>query len=142
MSSTKTLPRGLRNCNPGNLRCSAVRYKGECAEGDSAGFRRFESVAYGYRAMFVLLHTYALRYGCRTIEAMILRYAPPSENDTAAYIRRVSRASGIDARARVDTLDGAVMQPIVCAMSAVENGVAACVADVRSGWAMFAEEYL
>lgn len=135
--SCKSLPRGLRNNNPGNIRRSAVRYKGECAEGDGDGFRRFESMAYGYRAMFMLLHTYALRYGCRTIEAMISRYAPPSENDTAAYIRRVSRSVGIDARTAVDTTDGTVMPRIVGAMSAVENGTPARMDDVQAGWGLF-----
>lgn len=135
--SCKSLPRGLRNNNPGNIRRSAVRYKGECAEGDGDGFRRFESMAYGYRAMFVLLHTYALRYGSHTIEAMISRYAPPLENDTQAYIRRVSRSAGVDARAAVDTTDGIVMPRIVGAMSAVENGIPADEADVRAGWELF-----
>ena len=140
MMSCRSLPRGLRNNNPGNIRCSAVRYKGECAEGDGDGFRRFESMAYGYRAMFVLLHTYALRYGCRTIEAMISRYAPPSENDTQAYIRRVSRSAGVDARAAVDTTDGTVMPRIVGAMSAVENGTRADMAEVQAGWRLFAAD--
>ena len=135
--SCRSLPRGLRNNNPGNIRCSAVRYKGECAEGDRDGFRRFESMAYGYRAMFVLLHTYALRYGCRTIEAMISRYAPPSENDTQAYIRRVSRSAGVDARAEIDTSDGTIMPRIVGAMSVVENGVPAKTDDVLTGWELF-----
>lgn len=135
--SCKSLPRGLRNNNPGNIRRSAVRYKGECAEGDRDGFRRFESMAYGYRAMFMLLHTYALRYGCHTIEAMISRYAPPSENDTAAYIRRVSRSAGIDARNEIDTTDSTVMPRIVGAMSAVENGIPADEVDVRAGWELF-----
>ncbi len=138
--SKKVLPRGLRNRNPGNIRCSAVRYKGECSEGDKDGFRRFESMAWGYRAMFVLLHTYSLRYGCRCIADMIARYAPPSENDTAAYVRRVGKASGVDVRAIVDTSDGEVMRRIVGAMSAVENGVPADEDDVKAGWKLFAAD--
>ena len=45
---------------------------------------------WGYRAMFVLLHTYRVRHGCRTLREMILRYAPPVENHTENYIRAVS----------------------------------------------------
>ena len=37
---------------------------------------------WGYRAMFVLLHTYRVRHGCRTLREMISRYAPPMENHT------------------------------------------------------------
>ena len=47
------LPRGLRNRNPGNIRRSAVRYKGE-TKSDDAAFKTFASTAWGYRAMFVL----------------------------------------------------------------------------------------
>ena len=43
------LPRGLRNRNPGNIRRSAVRYKGE-TESDDAAFKTFASTAWGYRA--------------------------------------------------------------------------------------------
>ena len=38
------LPRGLRNRNPGNIRRSAVRYKGE-TESDDAAFKAFASTA-------------------------------------------------------------------------------------------------
>lgn len=76
------LPRGLRNRNPGNIRRSAVRYKGE-TESDDAAFKAFASTAWGYRAMFVLLHTYRVRHRIATLRGMIARWAPPSENDTA-----------------------------------------------------------
>ena len=45
---------------------------------------------WGYRAMFVLLHTYRVRHGCRTLREMISRYAPPMENHTENYIRAVA----------------------------------------------------
>ena len=79
------LPRGLRNRNPGNIRRSAVRYKGE-TESDDAAFKTFASTAWGYRAMFVLLHTYRVRHRIATLRGMIARWAPPSENDTDAYL--------------------------------------------------------
>ena len=71
------LPRGLRNRNPGNIRRSAVRYKGE-TESDDAAFKAFASTAWGYRAMFVLLHTYRVRHRIATLRGMIARWAPPS----------------------------------------------------------------
>ena len=89
------LPRGLRNRNPGNIRRSAVRYKGE-TESDDAAFKAFASTAWGYRAMFVLLHTYRVRHRIATLRGMIARWAPPSENDTGTYLRTVVRRSGVD----------------------------------------------
>ncbi len=135
------MSRGLRNRNPGNIRRSGVRYKGECARSSDSEFRQFESVEWGYRAMFVLLHTYARRYGCRTVRDMISRYAPPSENDTEAYIRRVASVSRIDPCEEIDTLDGGTMIAVVAAMSEVENGVKAVRDEVVQGWLLFAGEF-
>ncbi|MBQ7856830.1 MAG: structural protein P5 [Alistipes sp.] len=135
------MPRGLRNCNPGNIRHSTVRYKGEVTPCSDKAFRQFESMAWGYRAMFVLLHTYAKKHGCYTIRSIISRYAPPSENNTEAYIRRVSLGAGIDDTTRIETLDHQSMIPIVCAMSEVENGVTALRSEVEEGWRLFRADF-
>ncbi len=92
---------------------------------------------WGYRAMFVLLHTYRVRHGCRTLREMILRYAPPVENHTENYIAHVSRWADLFADTPLDTLDPAVMIPVVTAMSRMENGVEAVDAEVREGWRLF-----
>lgn len=73
------MSRGLQNCNPGNIRQSKVRYKGEVRPSRDPAFKQFESLAWGYRAIFVLLDTYRIRYGLDTIRGMISRWAPPSE---------------------------------------------------------------
>ena len=57
------MSRGLRNRNPGNIRRSGVRYVGEKVPSGDPEFREFVAVEWGYRAMFVLLYTYRLRYG-------------------------------------------------------------------------------
>lgn len=132
--------RGLRNRNPGNIRRGAVRYRGEVGSTDSR-FRQFESMAMGYRAMFVLLHTYRLKHGLKTVAQMIERYAPSAENDTEAYIRAVESISGIDTSMTIDTTEPEVMMPVVSAMSRVENGVCAVPAEVMAGWNLFAEDY-
>ncbi len=132
--------RGLRNRNPGNIRRGAVRYRGEVDSTDSR-FRQFESMAMGYRAMFVLLHTYRLKHGLKTVAQMIERYAPSAENDTEAYIRAVESISGIDTSMAIDTTEPEVMMPVVSAMSRVENGVCAVPAEVMAGWNLFAEDY-
>lgn len=101
----KTLPRGMRNRNPGNIRRSATKYLGEVAPSRDAAFKQFETMAWGYRAMFVLLDSYS-RKGYRTIRQMVSRYAPPIENHTENYIRCVSEWSGICADEPLDTPGG------------------------------------
>ena len=131
------MSRGLRNKNPGNIRRSAVRYEGEVRPSRDAEFKEFQSVAYGYRAMFVLLDTYRRRYNLNTLHKILRRYAPPAENNTPAYIDFVARRTGIDADTPLDTLSPRDMMPVVAAMSEVENGIPANWDDVEAGWRLF-----
>ena len=41
------MSRGLSNCNPGNIRQSKVRYKGEVQPSRDPAFKQFESLACG-----------------------------------------------------------------------------------------------
>ena len=132
--------RGLRNNNPGNIRLSNTRYLGEVDSTDSA-FKQFKSIAYGYRAMFVLLHTYQRKHHLNTIAEMISRYAPAVENHTEKYIKAVSDWSGVPATSRITATNGDIMVPIVAAMSRVENGVFAHMPDVVEGWDLFIKDY-
>lgn len=54
--------------------------------GAKKGFVEFENREYALRAWLILMRTYRRRYGCRTVEQIVTRYAPPNENDTARYI--------------------------------------------------------
>lgn len=130
------MSRGLSNNNPGNIRISPTKYLGEVRPSKDKAFKQFESMAYGYRAMFVLLHTYS-KNGYKTISQMINRYAPPIENHTPNYIKFVSERSGIFADVQLDTNDPAEMIPVVSAMSQMENGVPAVHEQVKQGWELF-----
>ena len=130
------MSRGLRNRNPGNIRISKTKYLGEVTPSQDRAFKQFSTMAWGYRAMFVLLHTYK-KNGHRTLRQMINRYAPPIENHTENYIASVSRWADVFADVTLDTNDPAVMIPVVSAMSRVENGKPAVEADVREGWRLF-----
>ena len=131
------MSRGLRNCNPGNIRQSRSTFLGEVRPSRDASFKEFESMAYGYRAMFVLLDSYRRRYGLSNIRAMISRWAPPIENHTEAYIRAVAERSGVAEDETLDTRSERDMVPVVMAMSEVENGVRAVREDVERGWELF-----
>lgn len=131
------MSRGLRNCNPGNIRRSKVHYLGEVRPSQDGDFKQFESMAYGYRAMFVLLDSYRRRYALNTLRQMLNRYAPPSENFTEGYIRFVSQKTGILPDEELNTRSERDMVPIISAMSEIENGVSADRSMVLEGWRMF-----
>lgn len=131
------MARGLANCNPGNIRRSPQRYRGEVRPSRDPAFKQFETMAWGYRAIFVVLDTYRTRHGLRTIAGMIARWAPPAENRTGAYIKAVTNWTGIAEDAPIDTRDRRTMVPVVAAISRVENGVAADMAQVEKGWELF-----
>ncbi len=92
-----SLPRGIRNNNPLNIRRSKDKWQGLRAQQTDAAFCQFETMAYGWRAAFVLLtRTYYHTYRLFTIRNIIMRWAPENENNTEAYIANVSRLTGID----------------------------------------------
>lgn len=84
--------RGIRNNNPGNIRHGGTKWQGMSAEQTDAAFVQFDTPEAGIRALAVLLNTYATKYGLNTVRGIINRYAPTSENNTAAYIIAVSDA--------------------------------------------------
>ena len=92
-----SLPRGIRNNNPLNIRRSKDKWKGMRAVQSDAQFCQFESLEWGWRAAFWLLtRTYYHKYRLFTIRAIVQKWAPSIENDTKAYIANVSRLTGID----------------------------------------------
>ena len=133
------MSRGLSNCNPGNIRRSATRFQGEVRPSRDPAFKQFASLAWGYRAIFVLLNTYRRKYGLRTPSAMISRWAPPSENHTESYIRAVCERTGFDPDQRLDTTCKEDMLPLAAAISWVENGVAADEEVLQAGWQLYTE---
>lgn len=133
--SKKVLPRGLRNNNPGNIRINGDLFQGEVRPSRDIEFKQFETMAYGYRAMFRILTNYYTRYRLTTIRQMITRWAPPEDkNNTDAYIKAVSDYAGIPADDPIDIRSREQMIRIVAGMSRVENGVDADMSDVIAGW--------
>ena len=133
------MSRGLGNNTPGNIRRAKVRYRGEVRPSRDPEFKQFESLAWGYRAIFVLLDTYRRRYGIDTLRGMLSRWAPPSENHTEAYIRAVAGDTGIDPDEPLDTRDAATMVPVAASISRVENGAKADRDEIIRGWELFVE---
>jgi hypothetical protein len=131
----KKLPRGLRNNNPGNIRSNSDLFQGEIRPSKDNSFKQFETMAYGYRAVFRILSNYYRNYKLDTIRKMIGRWAPPEDNNhTEAYIKAVSDYSGIPVDDPINVNDREQMTRIVAGMSKVENGREADMSDVIAGW--------
>lgn len=128
------LPRGYRNNNPGNIRINSDLFQGEIRPSKDKSFKQFETMAYGYRAVFRILSNYYRNYKLDTIRKMISRWAPENENDTDAYIKAVSGYAGIPADDPINLNDREQMTRIVAGMSKVENGIEADMSDVIAGW--------
>jgi len=118
--------------NPGNIRISNDRFLGEIVPSSNAEFKQFSTMAYGYRAMFKIINTYRKLYGLSTISDILYRYAPPSENDTTAYINFVSQKIQI-APTQPLSYDQNTLTNLVYAMSWHENGIQPNITEVENG---------
>lgn len=117
-----SLPRGIRNKNPGNIRWGS-NWQGLVDQQDRTDkdFCQFKSHIYGLRALVKVLFTYRDKYGIKTIAGIINRYAPPIENNTAGYIDRVCTSLNVSPNDPVKLTDD-VLLILVRAITAVENG--------------------
>lgn len=129
-----SLPRGLRNCNPGNIRISKDKWQGLREVQEDKSFFQFKTMAYGYRALIRILQNYRRKHGCMTIADFIRRWAPPSENNTSGYITRVCREMQVPTSHVPDVDDPNTMCALAAAISLVENGVPAVMEDIHKGW--------
>lgn len=112
-------PRGLRNNNPLNLQ-STVGWDG--MTGSDGKYAIFNSPDAGWNAADRNLQTYATKHGLNTVASVVNRWAPPSENDTAGYIAKVSARLGVDPAAPMNMSDPMVRRHMLEAMAEVENG--------------------
>lgn len=117
-STYTNYPIGFRNNNPGNIR-TGQSWQG--AIGEQNGFVTFKNMAYGIRAAATVLINNISSQGNNTIEKIITKYAPPSENNTEAYINAVSNQTGIS-RSAVLTTDTATVTALLHAIFTHENG--------------------
>lgn len=117
----KPIPRGIRNCNPLNIRVGNI-WLGEVPNPTDNEFEQFVSMFYGLRAGFILLRRYIRRYHLTTVPDIISRWAPGSENNTVKYIDTVCQLSGIAPDAQLDYGDEETLVNLVDAMILVECG--------------------
>nr|DAH89519.1 MAG TPA: virion protein [Caudoviricetes sp.] len=111
--------RGIRNNNIGNIRVSKDQWEG--ATGDDGSFVTFDTPDSGVRALAKNLMSYG-RQGYDSIEKIINRWAPPSENDTQSYIDSVVAATGIPATQSIDLMNPDVLASLSEAIGYHETG--------------------
>lgn len=110
---------GERNCNPLNIRrVAGSHWRGEAAVQDDPSFVRFESIEWGVRAALKLLRTYRDKYAATSIKEIITRWAPPTENNTAAYIDAVCRLTSFGASERLSEKE---WPALIKAMAVIES---------------------
>ena len=123
--------RGLRNNNPLNIRRSTDRWDGMAETQTDKDFVQFQNMAYGYRAAWRILNTYYKKLKERkkhfTVENIIHRWAPPTENDTKAYIRTVLTLTSIGGKENLlPPLNASgyyKLSRLLAAMTVMENGI-------------------
>lgn len=118
-----TMTRGLRNNNPGNIEYDGTTWEGLATPPSDGTFFVFIDAVYGIRAMGRVLSNYVALDGVpSTVSALITRWAPPTENDTPAYIADVDAQLGLTPGN--DAIDLAVSLPaLVAAIIQHENGL-------------------
>lgn len=113
-------PRGIRNNNPGNLDFianPAHAWNGQI--GSDGRYGIYDTPANGVRAIAKQLQVDYNR-GAKTNRGLIAVWAPPSENNTEAYIGVVCRANGYGADDQLPL--SAVLPETVTAIIQHENG--------------------
>ena len=128
------IPRGIRNCNPGNIRLTTDKWLGLRPMQTDKEFFQFTEMKWGYRALIRTLQNYRRVHGCYTITDFITRWAPSSENNTLAYIKSVCSQLGVPSVYVPDVDDRDTMCALAAAISKHENGVDANMKEVQDGW--------
>ncbi len=113
-------PIGIRNHNPGNIRTSGINWEG--AVGEEGGFVKFDGPVAGGKALIKNLMAYNTKHGLDSVEGIINRWAPPTENNTGSYVNAVATALGVDPRDPLDMRNPTVLGGLAKAIARHENG--------------------
>lgn len=116
---TPTNPSGKtradRNFNPLNLKTNGNAGK------DSGGFAKYTDEDSGWEAARRQLSMYYTRDRLNTVRGLVNKWAPPSENDTEAYIAEISKRMGVGANEKIDLSDPSVLGELSAYMARHEG---------------------
>jgi hypothetical protein len=134
--SHKELTRNDRTNNPGMLRYTptsrdeygAIGGDRNAQDGPMAVFATKEA---GSAALDANLHKYNKKYGLSTIRGIIEKWAPPNENDTEAYISKLSKELNVGPNDKLDMDDPKVIAALGKNIAKVEGKGSYIPADKR-----------
>ena len=115
------LPRGIRNKNPGNIKLG-TDWDGLSAEQTDPTFCIFDEAVMGIRAIQRILLTYRFTHKKATIDEIIYRWAPPSENSTDKYVEFVCKKLEKEKDVKLNNSMEDYL-PLVKAIIQMENGM-------------------
>ena len=126
--------RGYRNNNPLNIRFNVNNnWKGKVLANTDGAFEQFVSMPYGFRAALYLFRKY-IRQGYNTVERIVGKWAPPTENHTDKYLAFVVNKTQLDPYATIKPGNADVLKLLAHAMAWYENGTAPQWPDIEEGW--------
>lgn len=117
--------RGLRNNNPANLKFTSIAWQGKISKAENKDadktFEQFTALKWGIRAMFKDLIN-DISKGKNTVKKLISEFAPPSENDTASYIKQVCNSIGVAENDKITKVNRTFLVLLARAILKVELG--------------------
>lgn len=120
--------RAWRNNNPGNIRMSDFSRRAG-AIGTAGGFAVFPDEQTGMRAVKQLLRSES--YNKLTIAGAISRYAPPAENNTAAYHRSIEKMTGLSINRIMSDLSDTELDKVANAIRQIEGWKPGTVVEIK-----------
>lgn len=115
--------RGHRNNNPLNIRRTKDKWQGLSSVQNDKDFCTFDSLEYGFRAAFRIIHNgFKAKPPRNNVRSIISRWAPPNENDTRRYMNFVCSLIGIPSAVPLNYSDKSIMVFMVRAMAYMETG--------------------
>lgn len=116
MTDTPTLPRGVRNHNPGNIKAIAgMKWRGQIGQ-DKDGFCIFSEPRWGLRAVAVIWQDYCYFHGFTSLYQYVHRWAPDVPQGDSDYIRVLCAAAQVGPTEPYNPCDRPlqVLRAIVC----------------------------
>lgn len=110
--------RAWRNNNPGNIRYTKFA-RDQGAIGQAGNFAVFPDEETGINAVRALLRSKS--YNTLTVGGAISRYAPPFENDTAAYHRQMEKRTGLSMNTNMSQLTPEQFERVVTTIRQIEG---------------------
>ncbi len=114
-----TVPRNIRNNNPGNIKHSADKWRGASKTQTDDVFVQYDSPHFGIRASARNFRTSFKKYGNDTVRKLITRWAPEKDedgniiNNTEEYISFVAKQMGVGAEEPITVTDPDTLQNLV-----------------------------